>query len=214
MENELVAKLRKTAEPIALEWISVVAPIAGVALKTGVASMQTVSDSILASKIMRAIGTDQELLDWLKYSDLFQKSNPQYRETVTQLIYSIEAINEEKSLDVYSNLLHALKLELIDREQFFRLTWCLPQIYSQDLVLLKQLYGRTERLSGHSMQSLYNTGLLDGHSKTYMNIGPVTEVKLSELGLEMLRCGLCLDDYPCYSDNSLYKSIKHRSAKE
>ena len=93
------------------------------------------ADKVLLSKLYK----DSDFDEWLKLSEKFDKSDKNYKKTVCKLVYTINAINEEELLDIYSNLLRAYKLGLICKQRFFKLTWALSNIYSEDLFELKNI---------------------------------------------------------------------------
>lgn len=190
------AAIREAAADTACALLGSWWPIFG----TAYTAINSVSDVILKSKLEHILTSRPDIQGWLKCAPLFQKNHPQYQKNVENLIYSIDAIREQESLDIYANLLSAWQQELIDRDMFFRLVWCVSQIYSADLKVLESLYKRKKKLSGVSMQVLYNNGLLAGRSYAFTGAGTSIEVWLSASGLAMLRCGLKLDNYSDFPD--------------
>lgn len=183
-------------QEIGQTWMTVLFPRVDALL----VSVGSASEMLLKSKLYRVLQCDTDIMQWLKDAECFQKSNPHYRRNVTNLIYTIDAIREEEALDIYANLLHAWKQNLIDRDTFFRLAWCLSQIYSADLWQLEGFYMVKKKVSGASMLTLYNLGLLTGKPNAVAGVGTVIEAWLSKSGLEMLRCGLCFDKYNEFKD--------------
>ena len=92
---------------------------------------------------------------------------------VRQIIYTINAINEEDMLYAYANLLRAYKNGCICKDDFLRLGFCLTKILSQDAEFLKNNIkkNRIEEnifcLSLSSINLMYNqTRGLDSQSRT------------------------------------------------
>ena len=198
--------IQDAAIDIGNEWLSVLFPMIG----TSISTFKTAADTLLLSKIGAILHSTPNIKQWLRIAPYFQREHPQYRNTITNLIYSINAIHEEESLDVYSNLLHAWQLQLIGREMFFRLAWCLPHIYSKDLQQLNSFYMVKRFISGNAEQMLYNYGLLEGNSYFAFSEGSSLEAWLSESGLELLRCGLHLDRYDEFHNFDPGQLINHQ----
>lgn len=196
----LDTSVRKKSVNIVIELLEAVIPypasIAVATIKVG----RSLADSILASKMLHILEKEHSIGEWVKESDAFSKDNCNYQRNVSNLIYSIDAIREEETLDIYANLLRSWKFQRIDRDMFFRLAWCLSQIYSKDLEVLKDLYGRSTFEKNHATQSLYNAGLLDGESTFSFASGSETLFWVSKAGLEMLRCGLDVERYSDYPE--------------
>lgn len=163
------------------------------------------ADRVLISKLYKVLnGQDSDFDEWLKLSEKFDKSDKNYKKTVAKLVYTINAINEEELLDIYSNLLRAYKLDLICKQRFFKLVWALANIYSEDLFELRNIYKEKDMPETQERISLRNVNLLDSCLKTKY-VSTVTFYNMNELGFDMLQYGIDLenaDKYKPFRKNS------------
>lgn len=196
----LASPAKKEILNFVVEILTAVIPYPASLAVATIKGVPSLADSILTSKIFHILEKEQSIGEWAKESYAFSKDNPNYHRNISNLIYSIDAIREEETLDIYANLLHSWKFQRIDRDMFFRLAWCLSQIYSKDLETLKNLYGKSTLQKNHATQSLYNAGLLEGESHFSYASGSATLLCLSKGGLEMLRCGLDIERYSDYPE--------------
>lgn len=129
MKNEILE--------ITSEWLSLVIPIINPISKT-IENVYSLSDKILFNKIYNIIkDQDSDFDKWLKISEKFTEDSKSYYKMVRQIIYTINAINEEDMLYAYANLLRAYKNGCICKDDFLRLGFCLTKILSQDAEFLK-----------------------------------------------------------------------------
>ena len=166
------------------------------------------ADRVLISKLYKVLNNqDSDFDEWLKLSEKFDKSDKNYKETVAKLVYTINAINEEELLDIYSNLLRAYKIGLIYKSRFFKLVWALANIYSEDLFELKNIYKEKDMPETQERISLRNVNLLDSCLRTKY-VSPVTFYNMNELGFDMLQFGIDLgnaDKYKPYRKKLNFK---------
>lgn len=160
------------------------------------------ADSVLLSKLNKVLkNQDSDFYEWLKLSEKFDKSNKNYKKTVCRLIYTINSINEEELLDVYSNLLRSYKNGVITKQIFFKLTWVLSNVYSEDLYELKNIYKQKDISESQQCITLRNANLLD--SKIISGYGTsYTIYNINDLGIDMLRYGID------FNNAEKYKIIK------
>ena len=119
------------------EWLSLIIPVMNPILKT-IENVYNLSDKILFNKLYEIMmKQDNDFNEWLKISEKFNEDDKSYNKVVRQIIYNINAINEEDMLYAYANLLRAYKNGCICKEDFFRLGFCLTKILSQDAEFLK-----------------------------------------------------------------------------
>lgn len=136
---------------------------------------------------------------WLKMKENFDKDASKYNKTVRQLVLCINAINEESMLDVYANLLRSWQLGLIDKEKFLRLTWMLPNIYSEDLFCLKEVFRLENMDECPELVSLHSIGLAS--ARIPMTCGSsYTSYNINKLGLDMLQFGVDFEHYENYRE--------------
>ena len=156
------------------------------------------ADKVLLSKLYKVLNNqDSDFDEWLKLSEKFDKSDKNYKKTVCKLVYTINAINEEELLDIYSNLLRAYKLGLICKQRFFKLTWALSNIYSEDLFELKNIYNEKDMPETRELIALRNVNLLDSCLRTKY-VTSISLYNMNELGLDMLRYGIDLENADKY----------------
>lgn len=162
----------------------------------------TVTDAIFCEKLERLMNKQSaDLPSWLKMAWKFDGDQDNYASNVRKLIYLLNAMNEDKSIDTYANLLRAYQLDLLTCEDFFRLSWILSQVYHTDLELILQLYNRKIEKSDRSLKSLEPYDLLAMKSQFSYNSGSVIQYEISELGMKMIACGLDFDNYEKYKSN-------------
>lgn len=151
------------------------------------------ADQVLLSKLYKVLNNqDSDFDKWLKQSEMFDKSDKNYKKTVRKLVYTINAINEEELLEVYSNLLRSYKMGLICKQRFFKLTWALSNIYSDDLFELKNIYKEKNINETQEYITLRNVNLLDSNIITASG-GSSTMYAINSLGLDMLQYGIDLE---------------------
>lgn len=156
------------------------------------------ADKVLLSKLYKVLNNqDSDFDEWLKLSEKFDKSDKNYKKTVCKLVYTINAINEEELLDIYSNLLRAYKLGLICKQRFFKLTWALSNIYSEDLFELKNIYKEKDMPETRELIALRNVNLLDSCLRTKY-VTSISLYNMNELGFDMLRYGIDLENADKY----------------
>ncbi len=156
------------------------------------------ADKVLLSKLYKVLNNqDSDFDEWLKLSEKFDKSDKNYKKTVCKLVYTINAINEEELLDIYSNLLRAYKLGLICKQRFFKLTWALSNIYSEDLFELKNIYKEKDMPETRERIALRNVNLIDSCLRTKY-VTSISLYNMNELGLDMLRYGIDLENADKY----------------
>ena len=157
------------------------------------------ADRVLLSKLYKVLNNqDSDFDEWLKISEKFDKSDKNYKKTVCKLVYTINAINEEELLDVYSNLLRAYKHGMIDKQRFFKLTWALSNIYSEDLFELKNIYKKKDMPETRELVALRNVNLLDSYVRTKYGTS-ISIYNMNKLGFDMLRCGIDFENADKYT---------------
>ena len=192
LENDL--DIAVILAEVALPEIALPLNAAAVAVQT----YKGYADKVLLSKLYKVLNNqDSDFDEWLKLSEKFDKSDKNYKKTVCKLVYTINAINEEELLDIYSNLLRAYKLGLICKQRFFKLTWALSNIYSEDLFELKNIYKEKDMNETRERIALRNVNLLDSYVRTKYGTS-ISIYNMNELGFDMLRCGIDLENADKY----------------
>lgn len=164
---------------------------------------ETIADAIFLSKLKRLLSKQEsDFKEWLEISSRFDSSQEKYTEDVRKLIFMLNSMNEDRSIDAYGNLLHAYQLNLLTHDDFFRLSWILSQAYYDDLDLLRKLKEEPVKIDYERLSHLEPYGLLNKKTATHYNIGPKSTYSLSELGTKMLACGLDYDNYYQYKNES------------
>lgn len=191
----------ENALDIAVILAEVALPEIALPLNAAAVAVQTYkgyADKVLLSKLYKVLNNqDSDFDEWLKLSEKFDKSDKNYKKTVCKLVYTINAINEEELLDIYSNLLRAYKLGLICKQRFFKLTWALSNIYSEDLFELKNIYKEKDMNETRERIALRNVNLLDSYVRTKYGTS-ISIYNMNELGFDMLRCGIDLENADKY----------------
>ena len=122
---------------VATDWLSIVFPPASAILNT-IDYVGSFSDKLLFQKLEYVLkNQDSDFNEWLKLSENFEEDSSNYNKMVHQLIYYINAINEVDMLFAYSNLLQSYKLGFISKKDFFRMSFCLTKLLSEDAQYLK-----------------------------------------------------------------------------
>lgn len=191
----------ENALDIAVILAEVALPEIALPLNAAAVAVQTYkgyADKVLLSKLYKVLNNqDSDFDEWLKLSEKFDKSDKNYKKTVCKLVYTINAINEEELLDIYSNLLRAYKLGLICKQRFFKLTWALSNIYSEDLFELKNIYKEKDMPETRERISLRNVNLLDSYFRTKYSTS-ISIYNMNELGFDMLQYGIDLENADKY----------------
>lgn len=118
-------------------WLSLIFPPAA-AISDTIDHVHKLADNILSEKLEYVLKNQESDFDeWLKLSEKFDEDHQSYNKMVRQLIYHINAINEVDMLYAYTNLLRAYKLNLINKSDFFRMSFCLTKLLSEDAIYLK-----------------------------------------------------------------------------
>ena len=88
------------------------------------------SNRLLLKKLQKVFCDQGE--DMAKRMSLAMKYEPdsdQYHKAITNLLYLIDAINDEDKLDMFANIMRAFLNGMIDRDLFFRLADLLQKMY-------------------------------------------------------------------------------------
>lgn len=160
----------------------------------------SVPNIIFVDKLNRILSDGNEnFFEWLKIAENYNESNDNYQDAVRQLIYNINAINETELLSVYANLLRAYKVGLLCKDEFFRLGWILSNIFSADLMFLKECYGKNDMQECAEVKRLEQRGLVYiSKSRTLVSAGVQNLYTITDLGIKMLSCGIDYENYDKY----------------
>ena len=151
----------------AVSWMSVVfAPVS--AISDTIENVRSVMDTILFEKLEYVLrNQDSDFGEWLKISEKFDEDNKAYNKMVHQLVYYVNAINEVDILYAYANLLRAYKLNLISKSDFFRMSFCLTKLLSEDAEYLKSNIGRNRIEENIYCLSLSSNNLMYNMSRGF-----------------------------------------------
>ncbi len=120
-----------------------------------------IANAIFLDKLYNVlIDQDGDFNDWLKISERFDEDRKDYDRTVKQLIFTIDAINEVDLLPAYSNLLSAYKANLICKSDFFRLSFVLKNLLSEDAKYLSNNINKDDISEDINCATLANLGLM------------------------------------------------------
>ena len=163
----------------------------------------TVSDAISTYKLKKLLGNQNpNLTQLLQIEWKFDTCRKEYAENMRKLIYLLNAMHEDKSIDVYANLLRSYQLGFLNCDDFFRLSWVVAQAYFNDLQLLQKLYYHRLTNQEYMKLSVFDPyGLTDKVSKVSYNKGALANYSLNNLGKKMIACGLDFENYDKYKSN-------------
>lgn len=182
---------------VASSWLGIKHPVASSVL-TSLKLMFDLPTKIVMHKLCRILSKQEpDFFEWLKISENFDKDATNYNTTVRQLILCINAINEEALFDVYANLMRSWQLGFIDKQKFLRLSWALTNIYSEDLLHLRDIYTEKDLRENKKLVVLRNLGFVNGITKTYPGSCPV-EYTINDLGFDMLQYGIGYENFQLY----------------
>lgn len=200
MKEELLA-IGKGIPELACDLLSIVCPQFAVA-KSVAEFFASFPNLIFADKLSRVLSNNEDFFEWLKIVKDFEKDSKNYQDAVRQVVYNIHVINEIKLLDVFANLMHAYKMNLIDEEIFYRLGWILSNAFADDLVYLKKCYGKKRMTECPELMSLERQNLV------YKNVVPMfngvveNNYTITSLGIKMLSCGVDYENYGKYQETN------------
>lgn len=159
----------------------------------------TVSDAVFEYKLKKLLSNQSpDLGEWLKMAWKFESCQKDYAQNVRKLIYLLTTINEDRLIDVYANLLHSYQLGLLNTADFFRFSWILTQVYSDDLFLLKEFKFKTNCSKNQRLGILEPYGLLNKKIENGYNSNVGTRYFITESGKKMLSCGIDYENYNEY----------------
>lgn len=182
---------------VASTWLGIKHPVASSVL-TSLKLMFDLPTKIVMHKLCRILSKQEpDFFEWLKISENFDKDATNYNTTIRQLILCINAINEEALFDVYANLMRSWQLGFIDKQTFLRLSWALPNIYSEDLLHLRDIYTEKDLQANKKIVALHNLGFVNSITKTYPGSCSI-EYTINDLGLDMLQYGIDFDNFQLY----------------
>lgn len=125
----------------------------------------------------------------IKMCEKFQKDNKKYKEFVKKLIQIIEKLDFDEKVDWFANLTRSFLMELLNEDEYFKLSFALRQIASQDLLYLKELVTEKETYENGILNILYQHSLTDKYTPN--TCGSIDSVyNISELGIKLLKYGI------------------------
>ncbi|MCL2837713.1 MAG: hypothetical protein FWE04_01410 [Oscillospiraceae bacterium] len=170
---------------------------------------ENIANILLIDKINRFLSKqDHDFEEKLKISSKFTKDDRKYKKNVKLIIHNLNSINDDYKIDVYANLTRARLCELLCEDTYLRLTFILSNLHYGDLEYLKENISRKINVSASSgeeepieVKSLVSHGLIDCINKHTWGAleGDKTYMK-TNLGLEMVRCGIDYENYHNYKD--------------
>lgn len=189
--------IRKDFIELVVSWLSIVCPAIASLYQTA-GFLKNISETIFVGKLERVASQQDPNFDkWLRMAENFDKDSENYEKTVKQVIYTIEAINEIGMLDVYANLLRAWKAGVLEKDEFFRLGWILTNVFSSDLMYLKDCYRKKNMDENQELLSLERYNLVYKKVVPLFNGAVHNSYTITSLGIKMLSCGI---DYEHYNE--------------
>lgn len=173
------------------------------AIKTTFEKTCSISDKILIKKLMRLLsGQMNDMNSQIKLASYFQRESPKYYKNMQRLIYVINAINSDDKIDVISNLLRSLSMNLIDLKMFWRLVDIVDKMYYDDIVEFANLVSQKTSLGKYyNIFILQEYGLASCTNEfTIAAMEGNREYQITKIGLELVRCGCDSDHYDSYKE--------------
>lgn len=167
-------------------------------LVKSIRSINSMSKSFLEKKVLYFLFGVKDV-DIEKRHEFINKYVRGNEESISELTFiTLDKIDRLSKAKILSNLFIALSNELINDEIYLRLMHSLAFIYYDDLIYLKELYGRKDVIENYRLLSLSSYGLLESKSPNRWGSERNTYYNLSELGIELIRCGIDPDNYSSY----------------
>ncbi len=158
------------------------------------------SNRLLLKKLQKVFCDQGE--DMAKRMSLAMKYEPdsdQYHKAITNLLYLIDAINDEDKLDMFANIMRAFLNGMIDRDLFFRLADLLQKMYIGDIREFK-MYIQKQK-SSNDLTNIYVFQyfnlLVCTNENTYAALEGDKQYEPTQIGIELVRCAV---DYAHYND--------------
>lgn len=133
----------------------------------------------------------------IRMCEKFQTDNNRYKEFVKKLIQVIEKLDFDEKVDWFANLTRSFLMELLNEDEYFKLSFALRQISSQDLLYLKELVTEKDKSENGILNILYQHSLTNKYTPN--TCGSVDSVyNISELGIKLLKYGLDMQNKETY----------------
>ena len=147
-------------------------------------------------------GQMNDMNSQIKLASYFQRESPKYYKNMQRLIYVINAINSDDKIDVISNLLRSLSMNLIDLKMFWRLVDIVDKMYYDDIVEFANLVSQKTSLGKYyNIFILQEYGLASCTNEfTIAAMEGNREYQITKIGLELVRCGCDSDHYDSYKE--------------
>lgn len=154
---------------------------------------------IYADKMYRFLtGAFSNYKEQLKFAARFDKDDRKYKETVKKQLQIIEKIDFDEKINIFANLTRAVSLELLDIDIYLRLSIAITNILYDDLIFLKEIYDKENIEENSMLSNLYSYKLVDKHTPLMTGDTVFSLYNISNEGIEMLRCGIDLENYNHY----------------
>ncbi|PWJ09637.1 hypothetical protein [Ruminococcus flavefaciens] len=172
----------------------------------------SISDRIIMTKLIRLFtGQIDDMESKIKLTSDFQKGSKKYKENMKRLLYVINTISLDEKIDIISNLMRSLSMNLIDLKMFWRLVDIVEKMYYDDIKEFAEFVSDNNLNNFSNITILQINNLVECTNASTMQISrggeksfiiPTTiggkEFKKTRIGLELIRCGYDLDNYSLY----------------
>jgi len=170
-------------------------------IKTTFDKICSISDRIFLKKLMRLFsGQMNDMESQVELAIAFRRESPNYQTNMQRLLYAINSINSDDKIDILSNLMRSLSLNLIELKMFWRLVDIVDKMYYDDIVEFAKIVIDKEPLKKYSNPYLlreYSLAICS-NDFTWASVQGEKEYSITKTGIELVRCGYDLDHYDSY----------------
>ena len=158
------------------------------------------SNHLLLKKLQKVFRDQgEDIASRMPLAMKFEPDSDQYHKAITNLLYLIDAINDEDKLDMFANIMRAFLNGMIDRDLFFRLADLLQKMYIGDIREFK-MYIQKQK-SSNDLTNIYVFQYLNllvcTNENTYAALEGDKQYEPTQIGIELVRCAV---DYAHYND--------------
>ena len=135
------------------------------------------------------IGTYSDYECQVKMCEKFQLDNKKAEEFIKRQIQIIEKLDFDCKVTWFSNLTRAFLLELINEQEYFKLSFTLRTISAEDIEYIQSLINTKDVNENSILNLFYQHSLVDKHTpNTYSSIS--SKYNISDLGKKLIKYGI------------------------
>ncbi len=149
-----------------------------------------IPNAIFWDKMYRfMIGTYSDYECQIKMCEKFQTDNKKAREFIKRQIQIIEKLDFDCKVIWFSNLTRAFLLELINEQEYFKLSFALRTISTEDIEYIRSLVNLKDVSENSVLNLFYQHSLVNKHTPN--TCGSISsEYNISELGVKFVKYGI------------------------